>query len=76
MENLEERKEVGGTHYEQMAIQPIEYIHANKLDFLEGSVIKYVSRHRRKNGKQDLEKAIDCLKLLIKYEYSDNESEK
>lgn len=76
MENLEERKEVGGTHYEQMAIQPIEYIHANKLDFLEGSVIKYVSRHRRKNGKQDLEKAIDCLKLIIKYEYSDTESAK
>ena len=76
MENLEERKEVGGTHYEEMAIQPIEYIQANKLSFLEGSVIKYTSRHRRKNGKQDLEKAIDCLKLIIKYEYSDTESAK
>lgn len=73
---MEERKEVGGTHYEQMAIQPIEYIQANKLNFLEGSVIKYTSRHRLKNGKQDLEKAIDCLKLLIKYEYPDNESAK
>lgn len=76
MENLEERKEVGGTHYEEMAIQPIEYIQANKLSFLEGNVIKYVTRHRLKNGKQDIEKAIDYLKLIIKYEYSDTESAK
>lgn len=73
---MEERKEVGGTHYEQMKIEPVDYIMANNMNFLEGNVIKYVTRHRLKNGKQDLEKAIDCLKLLIKYEYSDNESEK
>lgn len=76
MENLEERKEVGGTHYEQMKIEPVDYIMANNMNFLEGNVIKYVTRHRLKNGKQDIEKAIDYLKLIIKYEYSDTESAK
>ena len=50
---MEERKEVGGTHYEQMKIEPVDYIMANKMNFLEGNVIKYVTRHRLKNGKQD-----------------------
>lgn len=74
--NMEERKEVGGTHYEQMKIEPVDYIMANNMNFLEGNVIKYVTRHRLKNGKQDIEKAIDYLKLIIKYEYSDTESAK
>lgn len=45
---------------------------ANNLNFLEGNVIKYVSRHRAKNGREDLEKAIHCLQLLISYEYEVN----
>lgn len=73
---MEERKEVGGTHYEQMKIEPVDYIMANKMNFLEGNVIKYVTRHRLKNGKQDIEKAIDYLKMIIKYEYSDTKSAK
>ena len=39
----------GGTHYKKYAIQPIEYIHANKLDFFQGSVVKYITRFRDKN---------------------------
>lgn len=58
----------GGTHYKDMAIQPIEYIHANKLQFAEGCIIKYVSRWRAKNGIKDLEKARHFIDLLIELE--------
>lgn len=59
----------GGSHYKDMKIQPVEFAHANGLEFIEGSVIKYVTRHRHKNGKQDLLKAIHFLQLLIALEY-------
>ena len=60
--------QVGGDHYKSMAIQPIEYIHANNIPFAEGSVIKYVSRWRAKNGIKDLEKARHFIDLLISLE--------
>ena len=49
-------KQVGGDHYKDCKIQPVEYIHANGLDYFEGNVIKYVCRYKHKNGIQDLEK--------------------
>lgn len=58
-------KQVGGSHYKDMAIQPVEYILANKLGFVEGAVIKYVSRWPAKGGVQDLKKARHLLDLLI-----------
>jgi len=61
----------GGTHYKDMAIQPIEYIHSNKLPFAEGCIIKYVSRWRSKNGIKDLEKARHFIDLLIELECRD-----
>jgi len=61
--------QVGGDHYSRMKIQPAFYSESNKLTGLESSVVKYVSRHRNKGGKQDLEKAIHCLQLLIKLNY-------
>ena len=60
--------QVGGSHYKNLAIQPIEYIHANNLGFPEGSVIKYVTRWRDKNGIKDLEKARHFIDLLIALE--------
>lgn len=57
-------KQVGGDHY-QMPIQPIEFIVKNDLGYREGNVIKYVSRHHRKNGKQDIEKAIHYLEMIL-----------
>lgn len=61
-----QNKQVGGNHYLTMAIQPVEYITRNKLGFLEGNVVKYVSRWKNKGGRMDLQKAIQCLELLIK----------
>lgn len=61
-------QQCGGSHYRNMAIQPIEFIHANGIPFAEGSVIKYVSRWRAKNGIADLEKARHFIDLLIELE--------
>lgn len=57
-------------HY-KLPIQPLEYIVANNLDFLEGNIIKYVSRYKAKNGVDDLRKALDYLQHLIKRESSE-----
>ena len=61
-------KQVGGTHYENMAIQPWEVIGRGGLDFWEGNVVKYVMRYRSKNGLEDLEKARHYLDYLIERE--------
>ena len=61
-------KQVSGTHYLHQAIQPVEYIHANKISYFEGNVIKYVTRWRNKNGIADLEKAKHYIELLIELE--------
>ncbi len=58
----------GGDHY-QFPIQPIEYTLKNKLSFCEGNVIKYVTRHRKKNGLEDLKKAMQYLNFLMESEY-------
>lgn len=63
--------QIGGDHYKKYKIQPAEFAHANKLDFFQGSVVKYVTRFRDKNGKADLAKAKHFLDLLISLEYPD-----
>ena len=57
---------INQSHYQQGNIQPIDYILANNMDFLEGNIIKYVSRYKYKNGLDDLLKAKDYLERLIK----------
>ena len=61
-------KQVGGQHYKDQVIQPVEYIHANGIGYFEGNVIKYVTRWRNKNGFADLEKAKHYIELLIELE--------
>ncbi len=60
--------QIGGDHYKAMAIQPMEYSMANKLDACQHTIIKYVTRFREKGGIQDLEKAKHCIDLLIHFE--------
>lgn len=64
-----ERKQVGGSHY-QLPIQPIDYIVQNDIPYREGNAIKYITRHRSKNGKQDIEKAIHYLEMILE-DYND-----
>lgn len=58
-------RQVGGSHYQDRAIQPIDYIIANDLNFCEGSVVKYITRWKYKNGIEDLEKAKHYIEFLI-----------
>jgi len=58
----------GGAHYKEMRIQPVEYIHGNNIPFIEGCIIKYVSRWRHKGGIEDLKKARHFLDILIELE--------
>lgn len=62
-------KQEGGSHYSDMAIQPVEYIAGNNIPYLEGNVIKYVSRHRAKNGVEDIKKAIHYLEMIKERTY-------
>ena len=64
----ETQNQIGGDHYRKMAIQPIEYILANDLGFVEGAVVEYVSRWQSKGGVEDLQKARHLLALLIEHE--------
>jgi hypothetical protein len=62
-------KQVAGSHYASLPIQPSEFIHRNGIGFLAGNVIKYVVRYKLKNGREDLEKAKHYIDLLIEWEY-------
>lgn len=63
-------KQIGGSHYKNMSIQPVEFITKNNIPYLEANVIKYVCRHTKKNGVQDIEKAIHYLELIKNLHYS------
>lgn len=60
--------QVGGAHYKDRKIQPIEYIHANGLGYCEGAIVKYITRWRDKNGLEDLNKIKHYVDLLIELE--------
>ena len=79
MESLEKNNplqtQVGGTHYKDLKIQPIEFIHANNIPFCEANAIKYLCRWRNKNGKQDLLKARHYIDLLIELEYGETQND-
>jgi len=61
----------GGGHYRILKIQPIEYILANGLGYIEGNVVKYITRHRLKNGAEDIRKIIHYCELLLELEYKE-----
>lgn len=63
MEELKEQ--IGGNHYREMKIQPLEYIIENNIGYVEGNIIKYISRYKSKNGLEDLKKAQHYLEILI-----------
>ena len=50
-------KQVGGSHYKNYKIQPVEFIIKNNIGFVEGNIIKYILRFKEKGGVQDLLKA-------------------
>lgn len=57
--------QIGGKHYKDLPIQPVQFIQANNMGFCEGNVVKYITRWRMKNGMEDLRKAAHYLDLII-----------
>lgn len=64
--------QIDGNHYKQFKIQPVEFIYANGLGYMEGNVIKYVCRHNFKYGKQDLLKARHYIDIMLQLDYPDD----
>lgn len=63
---MEKSKQVGGSHYKNYEIEPIEFIVKNNIPYREANCIKYVVRHKDKNGKEDILKAIHYLEMILK----------
>jgi hypothetical protein len=61
-------KQIAGSHYSKLKIQPMEYCLGNGLNYAQSNVVKYVTRYKDKNGIEDLKKAIHCIELLIDWE--------
>jgi hypothetical protein len=70
MSNTAFFKQVGGSHYKKYKIQPSRFINENKILFAEGNAIKYICRHQDKGGKQDLEKAIHYIQMIVERDYN------
>ena len=64
--------QVGGSHYTECGIQPAEYAMANSFNYWQCLALRYMTRYKSKNGKQDLDKAIDCLLKLREHEYGND----
>jgi hypothetical protein len=62
-------KQISGNHYKDMPIQPIEFITKNKLDWYQGNIVKYASRHHSKGGADDLRKVIHYAELALEAQY-------
>lgn len=58
----------GPGHYKDKPLQVWDYVIANNLGYLEGNVIKYISRWRQKGGVDDLRKAKHYIEKLIEVE--------
>ena len=67
------KKQVGGSHYQNMVMQPSEFINKNKLPFAEGSAIKYICRHAAKGKEEDIHKAIHYLEMILDRDYQDSQ---
>ena len=70
-QNRDGSEQVGGNHYRNKAIEPIEYIMKNNLGYCEGNVIKYVTRHAEKGGAEDIRKAIQYLHFILERQYDE-----
>lgn len=62
-------KQIGGDHYKKFEIQPVEFVMKNKLNFIQGVIVKYICRYNLKGTPlQDLQKIKHFIDLLIEVE--------
>ena len=69
------KKQIGGSHYLKMKIQPSEFANKNDLPFAEGNAIKYICRHKYKGGKEDLKKAKHYIEMIEERDYQTEKQE-
>ena len=69
------KKQIGGSHYLKMKIQPSEFANKNNLPFAEGNAIKYICRHKYKGGKEDLKKAKHYIEMIEERDYQTEKQE-
>ena len=60
--------QVGGSHYKDKAMQPVELWAALNLNAFQGAIVKYITRHKEKNGAADIDKAEHFFALMIELE--------
>lgn len=63
------KRQEGGNHYKDNGIQPIEFIYVNDLPFIEGCIVKYITRAEKKGGKEDVFKVIHYAQMLLELRY-------
>jgi len=64
---------VNPSHYKQGNIEVIDFILDQKFSYMEGNVVKYLSRYKFKNGLEDLKKARWYInKIIEEKENEDN----
>ena len=68
-------QQVGGDHYKKQKIQPIEYIQANNLGFLQGCIVKRITRYKFKAEDEDIRKIIHYAKFILQLEYGYTEEQ-
>lgn len=64
-------RQPGGDHYRKHAIQPVEYIVANRISFLAGNIVKYATRYKDKGGAEDIRKIKHYCDLILEFEYKE-----
>lgn len=58
------------SHYASQGIEPRKYISANRLDFNQGNIVKYVTRHKMKDGVKDIIKVITYARFILEEDYN------
>ena len=67
--NNKDKDNIKPDHYGEGKIDVISFCQANKLDFMQGNVIKYITRYRKKNGLEDVRKAVEYINRILANEY-------
>ena len=72
--NNKEKNNIKPDHYGDSEIDVIAFCQANNLDFMQGNVIKYITRYRKKNGLEDVRKAVEYINRILAAEYPEFEA--
>ena len=67
------KTQIGGNHYKEMNVQPIELIASLELNFFQGNIVKYLSRRKGGDDITDWQKALHYCELAIELDRKRNQ---